>query len=178
MAEPPVPVDAERQALLGALARHGVRFVLIGGAALQTHGREYQTLDVDIAPDQANDNLDHLAAALEELECRLMVEPDDDSTWIAVPRGYFTAATLRRAAIWNLATRHGQLDVTFVPSGFPDGYRQLRPNASRRPAAGTTIVVDVASLEDVEHSKRTAGRPKDLAYLEREERRRPLDAGA
>lgn len=173
MVDTPAPVDRQREALLRALQRHRVAFVLIGGAALQTHG---QTLDVDVTPDQDPANLDRLSAALQDLDCRLVVDPEDESTWIKVPAGYFTAATLRRAALWNLATRHGQLDVTFTPSGFPAGYRELRPNAERTTAAGTRIEVDVAALEDVEHSKRVAGRPKDIEYLAREGRLEPPPA--
>jgi hypothetical protein len=38
--------------------------------------------------------------------------------------------------------------------------------AQQREVAATTVTVSVASLTDVEHSKRTADRPKDRAYLE------------
>jgi hypothetical protein len=37
-------VDPKREALLGVLAQHQVVFVLIGGAAIQSHGRRYDTL--------------------------------------------------------------------------------------------------------------------------------------
>jgi predicted nucleotidyltransferase len=68
----------------------------------------------------------------------------------------------------NLAqTAHGKLDITFHPSGFPDGYEQLRPRAARREVAQTSATVRVVALEDVEHSKRTANRPKDRDYLAR-----------
>lgn len=58
------------------------------------------------------------------------------------------------------------LDVCFEPVGFPGGYEDLRRGASLQTIAGTTISVPVASLADVEHSKRTAGRPKDLRYFD------------
>lgn len=32
-------IDTDREALHGVLARHDVAFVLIGGAAIQSHGR-------------------------------------------------------------------------------------------------------------------------------------------
>ncbi len=50
------------------LARHRVAFVLIGGAAIQSHGHRYDTLDIDLAPDSEPDNLARLAAALNELD--------------------------------------------------------------------------------------------------------------
>ena len=46
----PGGVDHEREALLDALVGHGVEFVLIGGAAIQSHGRRYDTLDINLAP--------------------------------------------------------------------------------------------------------------------------------
>jgi hypothetical protein len=51
MAEPTDPgrvnaaIDAEREALLKALVDHGVQFVVIGGAGIQSHGRRYDTLE-------------------------------------------------------------------------------------------------------------------------------------
>jgi hypothetical protein len=158
-------IDPDREALLGVLARHRVAFVLIGGAAIQSHGRRHDTQDIDLAPDTKPKNLSRLANALNELDCRLVTDPADTDTWVALPRDYFTPRTLLAASVWNLATRHGQLDLTFAPTGFPDGYSDLAPRATRRVVAGTTIVVSIAALEDVHESKRQANRPKDREYF-------------
>jgi hypothetical protein len=40
-------MDGDREPLLEVLVRHSVAFVVIGGAALQSHGRIYDTLDLD-----------------------------------------------------------------------------------------------------------------------------------
>ncbi len=159
-------VDHEREALLGVLVGHGVEFVLIGGAAIQSHGRRYDTLDIDVAPNTTDENLDRLAGALNGLECRLITDPANPGSWVAVPSDYFTPRSLRSASVWNLATSHGQLDLCFAPSGFPGGYRDLAPRAADRPVAGTTIVVSVASIDDIHASKREANRAKDRVYLE------------
>jgi hypothetical protein len=158
-------IDGDRQALLSLLVEHSVEFVLIGGAAIQSHGRRYDTLDVDLAPDRDPENLQRLADALGELDCRLVTDPADTASWVALPRNYFTPRSLLAASVWNLATRYGLLDLTFEPSGFPGGYRDLAPRATRQAAAGTSIVVAVAALDDVHASKRQAGRPKDQEYL-------------
>jgi hypothetical protein len=56
MAEPTDPgrvspaIDAEREALLKTLVAHNVQFVVIGGAGIQSHGRRYDTLDIDVTP--------------------------------------------------------------------------------------------------------------------------------
>jgi hypothetical protein len=159
-------MDGDREALLEVLVRQGVAFVVIGGAAIQSHGRAYDTLDIDVVPDAGEDNLNRLAAALNELGCRLVTDPADSASWVELPAGYFTARSLRRATVWNLATRHGQLDVTFAPTGFPGGYSELAPRAQLQLVAGTATTVLIAALDDIHESKRQANRPKDRAYFE------------
>ncbi len=61
--------------------------------------------------------------------------------------------------------RHGDVDICFEPAGFSRGYDDLRPQATVQAIAGTTIALPIASLGDVEHSKRTADRAKDRAYF-------------
>ena len=163
----PGGIDPDREALLGVLARHGVAFVLIGGAAIQSHGLRYDTRDMDVTPDTTPENLATLAGALNELDCRLITDPADAGSWVPLPSDYFTERSLRSASLWNLATRHGQLDLCFTPAGFPHGYTDLEPRARQQAVAETTVVVSVAALDDVHESKRQADRPKDREYLQR-----------
>lgn len=158
--------DPHRDALLAVLVvRHDVEFVLTGGAAIQSHGGTYDTQDVDVAPESSVANLQRLAAALNELECRLVTDPANTAEWVRLPPDYFTVHSLRAATVWNLATRHGQLDITFSPSAFPTGYAELSKRADRRQVTGTSITVLVAALDDVHRSKQAAGRPKGHAYF-------------
>ncbi len=60
----------------------------------------------------------------------------------------------------NLRCPNGDLDITFAPSGFPDGYATLRP-AAHTYAVGT-VTVHVADLEDIIRSKRPRRDPKIL----------------
>ncbi|MHB1999522.1 MAG: hypothetical protein ACYCSI_04965 [Solirubrobacteraceae bacterium] len=76
-----------------------------------------------------------LAEALNKLECRLVTDPADTASWVALSQGYFTPRTLLAVNIWNLATRHGLLDLTFPPSGFPAAtvtWRRARPACPQR----------------------------------------------
>lgn len=166
-------VGREREALLGALQTAGADFIVIGGAAIQSHGEAYVTQDVDITPARTEANLARLAATLNTLRCRLVVDPADASQDVPVPAGYFTTSTLARQDVWNLMTVHGKLDIAFVPSGFAAGFDALRPRATDLVVALTSLRALVAALEDVEHSKRLAGRPKDRRYLEAVGRLRP-----
>jgi hypothetical protein len=165
MAEPPdsgrvIPaIDAAREALLKTLVAHNVQFVVIGGAGIQSHGGRYDTLDIDVTPDATRPTCT-VSPPLNELDCRLVTDPANTAAWVPLPHDYFTPRSLLAAA-WNFATRHGQLDLTFAPSG----YGELAPRAEHLTVAGTRIAVLVAALDDIHKSKRAADRPKDRAYF-------------
>lgn len=145
------PLDPER--LITTLARHGVRYVLIGAVAARLQGFPRMTADADITPARDADNVRRLADALRELDARVYTE--------AVPEGLpfdFTPATLARSDMWNLATLAGRLDVAFVPSGTL-GYADLIRSAEQFDVFGVRL--DVASLEDIIRSKEAADRPQD-----------------
>jgi hypothetical protein len=141
---------------LSILARHEVRFVVIGGVAAALHGAPYLTFDCDIVPEEEESNLSRLSLALRELEARV---------WTGSGSGFafeHDGRSLREARIWNLVTNAGLLDITFEPAGT-GGYRDLVKQA-------VFIDVDemrlaVAALEDVVRSKQAAGREKDQRSL-------------
>jgi hypothetical protein len=151
--------DAEfsPEAILGVLARHGVRSVLIGGFAAVIHGSPYVTTDVDVVPDVDRENLERLSAALQDMHARVWT--------VAEPAGVpfdRSAESLAAVRVWNLVTDHGRLDVTFSPSGT-EGYEDLARDAVHLTILG--VPVDVASLADVIRSKEAAGREKDRLVL-------------
>jgi hypothetical protein len=49
--------------LFQALARHGVEYVTVGGVAIQAHGAQRLTRDLDVAIAASKANLDRIAAA-------------------------------------------------------------------------------------------------------------------
>lgn len=154
MAEPR-PFDPE--AILRVLDEHGVRYVLIGGLAATLYGSPHVTTDVDITPDEARDNLERLAAALDELDARVRTEGEPGG--LPFDR---SPAMLERTSILNLTTRFGDLDVTFRPAGT-QGYDDLRRGALEMEIRD--ITVPVASLADVIRSKEASGREKDRLTL-------------
>jgi len=159
-------VSAGREAVLRFLQQAAVDFVLIGGAAIQSHdGVTYRTDDVDVTLRRTQANLERLAQALNALNCQLVVDPTDRSQDVPLPAGYFTAANLARQSVWNLRTPYGDLDIPFAPAGFPHGYEDLCARAQQLRVAETSVTACIAALADVEHSKRTAARPKDVRYL-------------
>ena len=148
-------LDLER--LLGVLDRNGVTYVLIGGIAAVAHGSLFPTEDVDITPAMAGDNLERLSAALRELNARIRVE----GTAEELPFDH-DAESLSAVQTWDLTTRYGDLDLSFVPSGTA-GYPDLTRDVSEIRLFG--IAVRVASLVDIVRSKQAANRPKDQRVL-------------
>lgn len=147
----PAPLDPER--IVTTLARHGVRYVLIGALAARLQGFPRLTADADITPDRERANLERLATALRELDARIFTD--------SVPEGLAfdcSAAALERAEMWNLVTSAGRLDIAFRPSGT-DGYEDLSRGAVHFDVFG--VELDAARLEDIVRSKQAAGRPQD-----------------
>ena len=145
------------QNILSALDRHGVKYVVIGGLAAILHGAPHLTNDVDVVPLDSRDNLEHLSAALKELNARIRVAGEVGG----IPFDH-SGESLSRARIWNLVTDQGNLDITFVPSGTT-GYDDLVRDAEPMSVRG--VDVPVASLADVIRSKEAAGRERDRAIL-------------
>ena len=145
------PLDPER--IITTLARHDVKYVLIGAVAARLQGFPRMTADADITPARDPDNLRRLAAALRELDARVYTE--------SVPEGLAfdcSPQTLARADLWNLVTSAGRLDVAFIPSGT-GGYDDLIRTAVPFDVFGVRL--DAASLEDIVRSKEAADRPQD-----------------
>jgi len=151
VSETVAPFDPVR--LVQALARHEVRYVLVGALAARLQGFPRLTADADITPSREPANLERLAAALRELEARIYTE--------SVPEGLpfdCSAATLERAGLWNLVTSAGRLDVIFEPAGT-QGYEDLQAGAVRFEVFGATLLA--ASLADLLRSKEATDRAQD-----------------
>lgn len=155
------PVDG-RETLFATLGRHGVRYVVIGGAAAEARGWRGRTVDVDIVPSPDVENLDRLAATLNELQARIVVGPGEPDG-LAAPGG-FDRRLLATSTVWNLTTPHGPLDLAFKPSGT-DGFSDLVRHATPEMIPGSNRTVLVASAADIIRSKTAASRAKDLAVL-------------
>lgn len=153
---PPAALDPER--LLTVLARHRVRYILIGALAARLQGFPRLTAVADIAPARGAANLARLAAALRELDARIYTEN--------VPQGLpvdIAPETLVRSDLWNFVTDAGRLDVIFRPAGTK-GYEDLNRKAVRFDVFG--VKLHVADLRDIARSKAATGRPQDVQDVE------------
>ncbi len=148
----PLPLDAGR--IFAELHEHQVDYVVVGGLAVQVHGHVRMTNDVDLIPSPDPANLARLAHALNALEARVL-NPGSE----AVP---IDAHMLPRATLWQLATRHGDIDVLHdAPGAAP--YPDLRGRALVVSLDRTPI--PIAGRDDLIRMKRAAGRPVDLADI-------------
>ena len=162
IAEEPLPYETRPMLhaaeIMEVLARHRVRFVVIGGVAAILHGSPFATRDADITPAMDRENLERLGGALRELQACLRT-PDEGGAGLPFDP---VAEGLARGQVWNLTTPLGDLDLAFVPSGTT-GYDDLLRDADTMELG--SVRVRVASLADVIRSKEAAGRDKDQQVL-------------
>lgn len=151
MADRP-PLDPER--IFATLDSHHVEYVVIGGIAVQVHGHVRMTNDIDLIPSPTPRNLQRLAAALTELEARVL-NPGSEGLEI-------DAQMLPRATLWQLTTPHGDIDILHDAPGATS-FLQLRERALSVTLGDRSI--PIASRDDLIRMKRAAGRPIDLADI-------------
>lgn len=135
-------IEPNHLALLDTLARHNVRFVLVGGVALQLHGYSGATKDVDvtIAVDTANGR--RIEAALSALGAQVDLPGARGSSY---------------------RTKFGRLEVmrdTDGPGDY-DGWMQKAVQVQ----VSSSLKVWVGDPSDLLLSKELAARTKDLDTL-------------
>jgi hypothetical protein len=151
--------------LLGTLERHGVEYLLVGGAAARAYGGTRLTEDADCVVRRERANLDRLAAALRELNARLRVAGMSDAEARQLPV-QIDAVTLETAGMSTWMTDAGGLDILAGLRGT-DGrlvpYEELVKKAAL--LHGDGFVVRAAALDDIIVAKEHAGRAKDHEAL-------------
>lgn len=152
------------EALLHALARSGVRFVVIGGVAVGVHGFVRATKDLDVCPAGDRANLEALAALLTELEAEQLEVGDFEPE--KLPFDPRRADDLAAGGNFRLRTRLGDLDVMQWLPGIEGEHAFATLDADAVELDFEDSVVRVTSLADLRTMKRAAGRPQDLVDLE------------
>jgi len=138
-------------ALLQALERQRVTYIIVGGLGRVLHGSDELTGGLDIVPSTREENLRRLDLALEELNAR---RPDG------------TAPQLERDLAGEpleLQTDAGELKIVPEPAGTR-GYDDLRRRAVAEPL-GRGLRPSVASLDDHARMLAALGRDQDRERL-------------
>jgi len=151
--------------LLRALHERGIAYIVVGGFAVNAHGFIRVTKDLDIVPNPVRENLQRLAAMLDELGARVLDTGDFEPQ--ELPADPTRADDLAMGGNFCVLTDIGRLDVMQWLSGvdFDDLYAALDPETIDSTVDG--IPVRVCGLEHLRAMKRAAGRPEDLKDLER-----------
>jgi hypothetical protein len=139
-------------ALLDALERQRVTYIIVGGLGRVLHGSDELTDGLDIVPSLREENLRRLGLALEELNAR---RPDGK-----VPN---LERDLASEPLLELQTDAGELKVVPEPAGTR-GYDDLRRRARLEPL-GRGLRPSVASLDDHARMLAALGREDDLQPL-------------
>lgn len=151
--------------LLATLDRHGVEYLLVGGAAARAYGAKRLTEDADCVVDRDKANLERLAVALRDLNARLRVGGMSDEEARLLPV-VIDRATLETAGMSTWMTDAGGLDVLAGLRGA-DGslvpYEELAKRATLLQGEG--FVVRAAALDDIITAKERADRAKDREAL-------------
>lgn len=157
------PLDLPR--LIETLDRHGVEYILVGGAAALSYGAQRPTKDFDCVPQRTAENLRRLADAMRELGTRIRAEglPDEESKQLPLQ---LDVRSVGGPEISTWMTDAGGLDVL---ANIPDRdggrlpYDALAASAETVHASG--IRLRVAAIEHIIASKEWANRPKDREAL-------------
>lgn len=151
MTEPP---DFDALELFRALGRHEVEYVTVGGVAIQAYGGQRMTQDLDVAIAASKDNMQRLAAALVDVDGRIL-SPDGQRSK-SIP----SASLLASGDQWHLITAYGLLDVLTLPAHL-GSFANVRARAHAVQLGDLSI--PIAHRDDLLTMKRAAGRPQDLA---------------
>ena len=143
--------------LLRRLVEADVKFVLIGGLAVNAWGVVRGTKDVDIVVDADPANL----KAVAEVAVTAGGQVQRGEALLGTPVSI--AAELASSEQVAIETDLGRLDVVQGLDGVPS-YEELHQGASEAEVLG--VKVAVCSREDLRAMKRAAGRPRDLVDLE------------
>ena len=156
-------VTEQLSSIAAALARRGVRFVVIGGWAVQVQEYDlgYETEDIDFTPHRDRENLDRLSAALKDLGARI---------WTSEGSFAFDhdGESLGNSVVWNLICEYGRFDLSFEPAEM-GGYEGLIPAAQKIVINTDSGPVEIwcADIEDILRSKESLDRPKDRPSVKR-----------
>jgi predicted nucleotidyltransferase len=141
--------------MVEALSSKGIRFVVLGGVAAIAHGSAYNTNDLDVCYDTADDNVAKLIDVLKP--------------WEPYPRGwdpslpwYFDARTFKTTPLLTLRTREGDLDLLDNVAGVGDYHACLAASDVVRLGERQ---IRVLNLESLIKAKKAAGRKKDRERL-------------
>ena len=140
----------------------GVRYLVVGGLAMNLHGIPRVTYDIDILIDLEDDNIRTLMSLMKEWGFKPKVpvsimdfaDPEKREEWIAT----------KNMKAFNLVNAKWALSEIDIIIDAPVVYSEARKRARKIAVHGVTI--PVISIDDLIKMKRVAGRELDKADIQ------------
>ena len=164
---------ASFDALVIALQREGVRYLIAGGLAVNAHGYLRFTKDVDVVVHLAPDNIERAFAVLDELGYRPLVPVTAAQFGDAPTRERWVRDKgMQVLQFWSDAHRETPVDM-FVqePFDFEDEYRRSLAKPLGK------VLVRFVTIPTLIRMKQAADRPQDRIDIEYLRKRLDDDAG-
>ena len=149
--------------LFAVLTAARIRFVIVGDLALVLHGLDRLTADVDLAVDLSTDAAKDVVRALTDGGYRAIAPVDPMS--LADPnlrREWQATRGMKVFSFWDTTNTRPTVDVMLSPV-VP--FEDLWSDATTARIGG--VEVRIASISHLIQMKQEAGRPQDLADIER-----------
>ena len=155
------------RSVLRLLNASGVEYIVISGLAINLHGYNRLTADLDVCYERSRQNVARLVEVLRELH--------------ASPRGWpegvpfiLDTQTILNGDTFTFSTDAGSVDILATPTGSR-GYADLARGIEVFDL-GEGLRLQVVGLDDLIRLKRAAGRRKDIADVDALEEIRELRA--
>lgn len=149
--------------LFALLSAARIRFVLVGGLALVLHGLDRLTADVDLVIDLARESAHAAVRALTEAGYRPLAPVDPNALADAEQRREWqTLRNMQVFSFWDSSNTRPTIDIILSPEVAFD---ELWNDATVVDLGGHEV--RIASIEHLIRMKAAAGRPQDLADIER-----------
>jgi hypothetical protein len=154
------------EALLAALVKANVRFVVVGGLAVVIQGHARLTADVDLVIDLAPANAHRAVEALTARGLRPLLPVDPLAFADAARRAEWVET--RNLEVFSMRDEQNPLLTVGLFAREPIPFEELWAHVDQILLGGETV--RVASIPHLIQMKRTAGRPQDLADINQLER--------
>lgn len=150
------------EAVISSLERHAVDYVLVGGLAVNLHGHQRLTADLDFVVRLERPNVKKLADSMREinflprvpLDPLQLAEPDVRRQW----------ADEKGMVVFAFASTDPPFMLADIFLEYPIDYNELAAQSSLMRYGSQQV--RVCSLEHLLKIKEAAGRPKDLLDVE------------
>jgi hypothetical protein len=159
--------------LFDALSKSNIRYVVVGGLATVLHGYARLTVDIDLMVDLAPEQAEKVISTLTTLG--LVPQLPLDPTAFTNPQTRQIWNTEKNMKVFSMVDPRNPLRIVdlFVENPIP--FEDLWERSKTVQIDTTSI--KIASLKDLIHLKRLAGRPQDLTDIEQLEQIQKLQEG-